>query len=217
MTSAIYPDCLQVTQGSAHAGQPSPRASQLREGIWLQNVLEENPDIDGVFLEDAVCKAEQRISQLPLVLSHGDLTPFNVMDKGVIDFEHRFIAPFGYDAVTAAIYQRFWDYPRSDQTGTMKRWEFSDMQIAGYLLEVDRICEQYNVPAVSEYFDDFLMLKSIWALSFEKTEDGARLPSGRWAWRKKITLYCAEKYLSGKPIVSQAFREIGLIDAPQKR
>ena len=100
--------------------------SNLREGIQLANVLEENPDLDPSLFEDALSRAEARLSGMPLVLTHGDLTPYNVMEGGVIDFENRFVAPFGYDAVTAVTFQRFWDHPGPDGNSTMKRYEFTD-------------------------------------------------------------------------------------------
>ena len=201
---------LKFLEAQLRSQNHSQEPSQLRAGIQMQNILHENLDISSSLLEKAVMKAETRVRGLPLVLSHGDLTPFNILDNGIIDFEHRFVAPFGYDAITAVTFQRFWDHPNPDQTGTMKRWDFTPAQLTEYQRRIDALCEKAGLPAVSKYWDAFLMLKGIWGLAYEKTEDQTHPQMHRWLWRKRVALYCVEQYLSGKPIHSESFRAIGL-------
>lgn len=184
--------------------------NQLFIGIQAQNVIDENPEIDSELIHSVIGKAEERTSALPLVLSHGDFNAMNIMEKGVIDFEHRFIAPFGYDAISATTFQRFWDHPKPDGTGNMKRWDITRQQLAEYLSHVDRLCENTGIPALSEYIDDFLTLKSIWALSYERPKVTKGTQPKRWDWRKKVALYCFDQYLAGKPIESESFNFVGL-------
>lgn len=190
---------------SSRQDQPT----QLRRGIQLENVLHQNPDVADL-LQQAVAKAEDRMQALPLVLTHGDLSPFNILPGGVIDFEARFIAPAGLDAITCIAFQRLWDHPTPQGTGTMRLWDFTSHQIAYFLAQADTLFLAEGLPALSIYFDDFLMLKAIWALSYERPEDTSSPQARRWRWRKRVAVYCAECVLSDKPIESEAFRAIGL-------
>ena len=192
--------------------QPACRQAgpaQTRAGIELPSVQSENPDIADL-LETAVAKAEGRLRGLPLVLTHGDLSPFNILPGGVIDFELRFIAPAGFDAVTAIAFQRLWDHPKPDGTGTMQLWDFDQKQIAEFLSETDTLFTKQSLPPLSGFFDDFLMLKAIWALCFERPDDDRSPQARRWQWRKRVAVYCAERVLAEKPIESEHFRTIGL-------
>lgn len=183
--------------------------SELRAGIQLANVRHQNPDLT-ILLELAVAKAEQRLQNLPLVLTHGDLSPFNLLPGGVIDFEERFVAPAGLDAVTAIAFQHLWDHPMPDGAGTMRLWDFSQQQVTAFLDQADAIFTAQGLPTLSVYFDDFLMLKAIWALSYEKPDDLQSAQARRWLWRKRVAIYCAECILADTPIKSEAFRAIGL-------
>lgn len=192
--------------------KPSSRQSglsQMRAGIQLDNVRQQNPDVAGLF-EEAVTKAEGRTKTLPLVLTHGDLSPFNILPGGVIDFELRFVAPAGLDAVTSIAFQRLWDHPKPDGTGTMRLWDFNRQQVADFLSQADALFAAQDLPVLSVYFDDFLMLKAIWALCFERPADLNSAQVQRWLWRKRVATHCAENYLLEKPIESERLRWIGL-------
>ncbi len=204
--------CIISLQFLAAQINPSCRQtgpSELRSGIQAANVLHQNPDLSEL-LEQAVAKAEVRLQELPLVLTHGDLSPFNILPGGVIDFEVRFIAPAGLDAVTAIAFQRLWDHPKPDGTGTMRLWDFDHQQVTAFLAQVDAIYLAQGLPALSAYFDVFLMLKAIWAMSYEKPDDLHSPQVQRWLWRKRVAVYCAECVLADKPIASESFRAIGL-------
>lgn len=196
-----------AAQISSSCRQPGP--SELRAGIQLANVSSENPDVADL-LTRAVAKAEERTKELPLVLTHGDLSPFNILPGGVIDFEVRFVAPAGLDAITAVAFQRLWDFPLPDGTGTMCLWDFSRQQIADFLSQADALFAAQGYPLLSAFFDDFLMLKAVWALSYERPNDLSSAQIQRWQWRKRVAAYCAETFLLEKPIGSESFRTIGL-------
>ena len=197
LTAQLRPPCRQ--------DQPT----QLREGIQLANVLHQNPDVVDL-LQQAVAKVEDRMQDLPLVLTHGDLSPFNILPDGIIDFEVRFIAPAGLDAITCIAFQRLWDHPKPDGTGTMRLWDFSRRQVVDFLSQADALFAAQDLPPLSVHFDDFLMLKAIWALCFERPDDLNSAQVQRWLWRKRVAVYCAQCVLAEKPIASESFREIGM-------
>lgn len=201
--------CLRFVEAQLKPENQQKGPSQLREGIQLANVLEENSDLSSL-LEDAVAAAEARIGDLPLVLSHGDLTPFNTLERGVIDFEHCFVTPVGYDAITCVTFHRFFDHPKPDGTGTMRNWEFRSEQMSDYRTRLDTLCERAGAPGLSPYFDDFLMLKSVWSLCYEKSDVPDSPQFHRWQWRRNVARYCMECYLAGMPIESEEFRSVGL-------
>lgn len=190
----------QLDSRNRHAGP-----SELRQGVNVQNVLEENPDIDADRMEQAVQRAESRLSQLPLVLSHGDFGPFNILDNGVIDFEHKFIAPVGFDVLTSPFSGRFWNFT---QNGNYKLvFDFSEEQIARYMAAIDRAAAEHGVDNLSQYTDDTVFLKAVWSLSFEKTAATLYgLGPEKWHWRRDTVKYCLDRYLDGKPIDTATFR-----------
>lgn len=188
--------------------QPGP--SQMREGLRIEKVQRQDPDIASL-VEQAVIKAENRMQELPLVFTHGDLTPFNIMTQGIIDFEERFVAPAGYDAITAVTFQRFWDHPKPDGTGSMLLWDFNRQQINSFLLQADQLNIIEGVLPLSAFFDDFLMVNAIWALALisDRLEGTDTFEIQHWQWRKRVALHCIERYLADQPIQSEAFGIIG--------
>lgn len=183
--------------------------NQLRKGIQLDNILEENPDIPFELLEQALLKAEHRTVSLPLVFTHGDFNPFNVMPNGVIDFEDVFIAPAGYDVLPGIIYNHFFNFPSKAGKPTLI-YEFSKEQFSQYFQVIDMVSANHSLPPLSPFFDDFVMLKSIWALCYEKMHDGKNEHYNRWHWRRNIMLHCIESYLADKPIQVDDFFSVGL-------
>lgn len=196
---------------AAQIAQPNRRSddNQVRKGIQLANITEENPDIPLELIENALAKAERSTVGLPLVFTHGDFNPFNVMKGGVIDFEHIFIAPAGYDVLPGIIYHHFFNFPNQERA-TSLIYEFSKEQVAKYFDALDEVCVQHSVPLLSHFFDDFVMLKSVWALSYEKIHDGKLEHFNRWHWRRNIMLHCMQNYLADKPIQIDSFFSIGL-------
>lgn len=177
----------------------------LRKGIHLANVLEENPDIDATQIGHCIAKIENRLKEFPLVLTHGDLSPFNMFENGIIDFEHRFIAPVGYDVLTSATDQRFWNYIGADGK-TQLEYDLNHVQITYYLGRIDAVAKQHGMEGFSKLTDEFVLLKSIWSLAHEKEfarQSGTTL---KWDFRKAVLMYCMEQYLQNKPIDTNQFK-----------
>lgn len=183
--------------------------TQIRKGIQLENVLAENPDIPLSLIEKVIAKFESRTFGLPLVLTHGDFNAFNVMENGVIDFEHVFIAPAGYDVLPALFYHHFFNFPGETGKSTLI-YRFTPQQISYYFSRIEAVCASQNLPSLLPFFDDFLTLKSIWALCYEKVNNTITDGFNRWHWRRNVTLYCIHSYLANKPIQVADFLKIGI-------
>lgn len=179
--------------------------SEVRKGIHLANVLEENPDINTNQIELCVKKIEDKLQVLPLTLTHGDFSPFNMFEEGIIDFEYRFIAPVGYDVLTGATLQRFWNYTGTDGK-TQLEFDLNAEQIAHYLDKVDAEAERQGIKDLSRFTDEFVLLKAIWSLAYEKQFARQSGNTLKWDFRKTVLTYCMKQYLHDKPIDTNQFR-----------
>ena len=181
--------------------------SDIATSLHIDTVLDENPDFDSGFVMRAVKKAITRTASLPSVLTHGDLNPFNILEKGVIDFEHSFIAPVGYDVIGNIFYGRFWDFV--DEKGDSKlSYDFTDAQIKAYLYAMDKVVEEYDIKQLSDFTDDFLLLKSAWSLCHEKKLALASGSNRKWHFRRAVFLYCLERYAAGEVIDTKKFNTL---------
>jgi hypothetical protein len=186
---------------SAHA---VTEPSNLREGVNLDNVIEENPDLNRQKLELAFSQALAKVNSLPLVLTHGDLGPFNMMPGGVIDFEHKFIAPAGFDVITSPFIGRFWNFTTPDGVNRLA-YDFSETQIQQYLAVIDAAAKHLGLDNISQHTDDMLMLKAIWGTSYEKQIAEKIGHPHIWQNKKETLRYCIDQYVAGQPIDSSTF------------
>lgn len=182
----------------------SGEQSNLRDGLNLDNVIEENPDLSKEALEKAFAKAVARVAILPLVLTHGDLGPFNMLPGGVIDFEHKFIAPVGFDVITSPFVGRFWNFTRPDGTSQLA-YDFSERQIKHYLDTIDSTASNLGLENLSNFTDDMVLLKAIWETSFEKQIAEDLGNNYRWQNKKETLRYCVNQYMADLPIDTSTF------------
>jgi hypothetical protein len=121
----------------------------------------------------------------------------------VIDFELASFGPVGYDALTNAFFGRMW--PESNV-----RYRFSNEQIRNYIAELDAVAATRSLPAISEYTDDFLVLKAIWSTSKDKgSEENPESSPEFWTWRVKVRDWCILQYLKGEKIDTDMLEEVG--------
>lgn len=179
----------------------------LRKDIMLSNVLQENPGLDINQVESCVKKIEHRISWLPKNFSHGDLTPRNVFEKGVIDFEFCSIAPIGFDVLTAPLVERFWGFSANDKK-THEEFYLDEKQISYYFHRVEKEAELHQIKGFLQFTDDFILLKAIWSLAHEKYRAEQSGDTTKWDFRKKILVYCMECYLTGESIETEKFKRL---------
>lgn len=68
-------------------------------GMFFETLLKELPGDRELIL---ACweKIKSDLKSVPFVLCHGDFNAFNILPHGVVDFEHTFEGPLGFDLVT---------------------------------------------------------------------------------------------------------------------
>lgn len=179
--------------------------TDVEHTIDLDNVLRNTPpssDEASHFFE-ALTRIQERVRDLPFCFSQSDLNAYNILEGGVIDFEHACRAPLGFDTVTSIFAPDFWP-PIS------RRFTFSEKQVHAGLKVLARVGEKNQVPSLHNFRDEFLVLKAIRATakSKESEEHPACNPSF-WQWRTRVRAYAINAYLTGTPIDSRVFLEIG--------
>lgn len=179
----------------------------LRKDIMLSNVLQENPCLDISQVESCIKKIESRLSGLPKNFSHGDLTPRNVSEKGVIDFEFCSIAPIGFDVLTAPLIERFWGFSANDKK-THEEFYLDKKQVSYYFHKVEKEAELHGIRGFLQFTDDFILLKAIWSLAHEKSQAEQSGDTTKWGFRKKVLVYCMECYLIGESIKTEKFKRL---------
>lgn len=182
----------------------------LRKNIMLLNVLKENPDLDVNKIEMCVSKIENRLHPLPATFSHGDLTPRNIFETGIIDLEFSSIMPIGYDVLTVPIMERFWSFKKNNNK-TYEDFSLNEEQISHYFERIETEAKKNGIKDFLTFTDDFILLKSIWSLAHEKY---SAIQSGntlKWNFRKGILVYCMEQYLNGKPIETKKFKMLNVV------
>jgi len=181
-----------------------PRDTDALAGvIALANVMRNNPpspEMSAMFSE-AYERASKRVAALPWGYVQADLNAFNILREGVIDFELAGFGPVGYDAITNVHFGRMWPKERVV-------YVFSDDQVAKYIAEIDKIAQEKGLPAMSEYENDFLVLKAMWSSAKDKeSEDDPESHADFWEWRVNMRDWCIRQYLNGEKIDSSQFEE----------
>ncbi|MBI2409761.1 aminoglycoside phosphotransferase family protein [Candidatus Kaiserbacteria bacterium] len=167
----------------------------------LANVMRNNPPSPeiSVMFNEAYEKASERIMALPWGYIQSDLNAFNILHDGIIDFELAGFGPVGYDALTNIHFGRMWPKERV-------AYVFTDDQVVKYVAEIDKVAQEKGLPAMSEYENDFLVLKAIWSSSLDKeSEDNPESNPDFWEWRVKMRDWCIRQYLNGEKIDSNRF------------
>ena len=91
-------------------------------GIHMNHIVEERPDFEGE-VSAAYEKIKKNVSAFPIVMTHGDFNPFNLLENGVIDFEGTFDGPAGYDLITG-IYHGYL-FPKGDGYEMQRMFELT--------------------------------------------------------------------------------------------
>lgn len=177
----------------------------LKKNIMLANVLQENTDIDANQLKRCVQKIESRLRTLPRSFYHGDLTPRNTYENGIIDLEFSSMAPIGYDVLTAPVMERFWGFRTNDKE-TSEEFDLQEGQVAYYLGRIEEEAALLGLKGLLKFFDDFILLKAVWSLAYEKQHAVQLGDTVKWNFRKGILVYCLKCYLIGEQIETGKFR-----------
>lgn len=167
-------------------------ANGFDKSMNLVDLMIEFPEMAGL-ISEAFRKAKSRISRFPLVLCHGDLNVSNFLPKGIIDFEWAFWGYAGFDVIGNIYFTYF--FPKVKRDRSARVYEPTEGQIAKYLDAMDLIYERHGLQRPSDYKDDFMYPKAVWAAS-----KMGKYP-GMQRWRFDLLRQITNEYLDGKPIV----------------
>lgn len=142
-------------------GTQSFTFADFRELIKVDTLLGELPALNQDTIE-AIARVEDHIKTLPAVLTHGDFNPYNIFEKGVIDWERGSYAPMGYDLVDN-ISQTFF-FPLSGDYEYTAGYRYSEKQIDTYYKQIDAICASARIPQISDFRNDFILCRCIWSV-----------------------------------------------------
>jgi hypothetical protein len=192
-----FSDFLAISESFAKAQLNSAEAITGKDekgfylGAHFDIIQDELPDFKTEILS-AFEKLKKRLSSLPYVLTHGDLNPYNFLEKGVIDFGNAFQAPAGYDLVSNVSHIYF--FPPSEDYEMSRRYGFTQDQLSKYYGSLDEIYQSHGLDKLSQYIDDFIFSRAVWAST--QMHHYPKVQEYRYNKLKEITA----QYLAGDKI-----------------
>lgn len=141
------------------------------------------------------------------VIQH-DLNPFNVMEGGIIDFELVGYGPVGFDTLMSARWSSGWftEYPSRYPVA----YKLSPRQIRANDTLINELAIQHGCPPPSVFMQEFILLKSAWAVS-ENSAPDANWPADKLAFRKfraNVLNIAVNQYLNGEEIDFNQFSKV---------
>ncbi|MBV9159298.1 MAG: phosphotransferase [Candidatus Kaiserbacteria bacterium] len=159
---ALFDSFIDVTRRylAAQLSARVPAAPAVfRQGIRVDELRAELPQYS-ISLDMRFSRTCERLSAYPYVLSHGDLGPANMMPGGVLDLEDTFVAPFGFDAVSA-LTTIDW-FPSSPDFEFQAVYSYSTEQRARYFAMCDEVATSHQLPAISDFKEDLEFGRAVW-------------------------------------------------------
>ncbi|OGE73865.1 MAG: hypothetical protein A3I07_01175 [Candidatus Doudnabacteria bacterium RIFCSPLOWO2_02_FULL_42_9] len=132
---------------------------EFRHGIHLDIIIRELPHLEKEILE-TYKRAEQNLEKFPFAIQHGDLTPFNIYPKGIIDLEDSFLGPVGYD-IGAFLTIQNW-FPEKADDEFYRVYKFTEDQVSKFKKTVADLYNSHGLPRPSDYEYEFNLTKGIW-------------------------------------------------------
>jgi thiamine kinase-like enzyme len=170
-----------------------PNPDAFLSMIHAKEILSERPDLRSL-TEAAIKRLQLSATQIPSVLSHGDLNPHNLFPTGCIDFERLGLAPAGYDLITAIYHVS--NFPKEGNYERRRAYSFTGDQISAYISKIDSIYIEAGLRPPSNYINDMLFARLLWSAT--------RLNS--WpnlqAWRYRRYEEVLAKFVAGEDIRS---------------
>ncbi|MEU3497477.1 phosphotransferase [Kitasatospora cineracea] len=182
----------------AQARHPLPAAPWFEKAAFASEVFAENPDLDTPRVHDAVRHALDRLARLPLVRGHLDYGLPNVLQAGVVDWQHHGPVPLGYDVYPALDIVAF--------KGGGKGYTIAPEQRAAYTAALDETTAPLIGQRVSEHLGDFLLVKCFFFLALMRPTDPARHDKHvKWQYRRTLFTTGLDQYESGTTIDTGTF------------
>ncbi len=134
---------------------------EFADGIHLNILCQELPDY-AERIQARFKELQERTSELPFVISHGDYNPHNLYPGGVIDLEDSYHAPFGHDLIGGIVSIDY--FPDSREFEYFAKYRFSEEQKKKYCDLLDEICNKQGIPRLSDFQSDFEFTRAVWLL-----------------------------------------------------
>lgn len=134
---------------------------EFGRGIHLDILCQELPQY-AEKIQTRFKKIQEKTAELPFVISHGDFNPHNLYAKGAIDLEDSYHAPFGHDLIGGIVSINY--FPDSQEFEYFAKYSFTEEQKKKYLALLDRICDEQNLPSLSDFQSDFEFTRAVWLL-----------------------------------------------------
>jgi hypothetical protein len=140
----------------------------------------------------AIKLMQKKLQKLPFVQTHGDLGPFNIYPKGVIDIESLFEAPIGYDLATAIFMTDFFPVKKLE---LQQIFRFTRQQKKKYIDSIDYFFQKNNLPKFSGFLNEFILARCLWTTT--RMEKWPKIRSWRFLQYERLL----SAYLSGKDLI----------------
>jgi hypothetical protein len=182
----------------AQARHPLPASPWFEKTAFAEDVFEENPDFDTRRVHEVVNLALERLTPLPMVHGHLDYGLPNMLDSGVIDWQHHGPIPLGYDV-----------YPTLDIVafkGGSKGYKIGPEQRAAYLAALDETTASLVGQRVSKYLGEFLLVKCFFFLALMRpVRPDHHDKHIKWQYRRAVFMMGLDQYESSGTIDTTAF------------
>lgn len=149
-----------LAEAQLKAPKPPGSLRGFKPAIHVRTLCRELPGY-AEKIEARFAEITKRLSVFPTVLSHGDFNAQNLFKNGIIDLEHAFQGPWGYDLVTALVHIN--QFPDSNEYEYFARYRFSEKQEEVYRALLDEISTKNGLPRLTEYLHDFEFCRAVWS------------------------------------------------------
>ena len=155
----------------------------------------------------AIEQACRRLEDAPMGVLQQDLNPYNVLERGVIDFELVGYGPIGYDTLLVSLWHLWFTHDPSSKYGVAYR--LSGVQIDEISAIVSELSRNNSLPNPADYLQEFLLIKTAWAFSSHRSiHEEPTEKQLFYRYRARLLAHCVEAYLAEKTINPQDFPAI---------
>ena len=156
---------------------------------------------------EAIALATKQLTNAPMGILQLDLNPYNILDRGMIDFELVGYGPVGYDSLLVSLWHRwFTNDPHAKYT---LAYTLSEQQVGSISQLVSAAARASDLPNPYDYLQEFLLIKTAWSFTSTKTIHQEE-PSKQnfYRYRAALLTHCVNSYLSGTVIDPLTFPDI---------
>lgn len=173
---------------------------------FVEEVFAENPDLDTARTRALIDTAVERLAHLPLCHSNLDYGLPNAFPDAVIDWQHHFPAPLGYDV-----------HPMLDIAAFKKGrrgYAFTPEQRSRYISALDEVAQECTGEVLSPHLGDFLWAKCFFFLARTRPRSDSHPEKHRkWRYRRTLFTLSAEEYASTHGIDTATFPSLTDFDS----